>query len=262
MTFHPHTTNIAVSGDTATFEQQKQLCLLHSLTHINDSDDALIDYLLYVTPTHLELRLPKQATFTPLFFDFESGKNHHRRLYGGGKNQDFAKAIGINKFPNLSVIDATTGTGKDSFVMATLGCTVTAFERNLALYLLLEDAFNRCELSEDHEIQSIQQRISLNHTDSHDYLKNNTGHLADVIYLDPMFPSREKSAKVKKEMQIFHDLVGKDSDAASMLDLARQRANKRIVVKRPIKSPYLDEKTAPSFQIKGKTTRYDVYLPL
>ncbi|CAA6814725.1 MAG: SAM-dependent methyltransferase (EC [uncultured Thiotrichaceae bacterium] len=261
MMSHHHTTNIAVSGDDVTDEQQQLLCQKFSLKHASDIGNR-IDYLLYLKPTHLELQLPQQAAFTPLFFDFVSGKNNHRRLYGGGKNQDFAKAIGIKKFPDLSVIDATTGAGKDSFVMATLGCTVTSLERNLPLYLLLEDALNRCSLCNDNALRAISERITLKHIDSHDYLKMNTKELADIIYLDPMFPAREKSAKVKKEMQIFHELVGKDTDAAIMLNQARERANKRVVVKRPIKSPYLDEKTPPSFQIKGKTTRYDVYLPL
>lgn len=258
----PHPTiNLAVSGEEATFEKQQQLCKAFSLQHSQDSNHPF-DYLLYIRTTHLELQLPQEKAFTPLFFDFVSGKNKHRRLYGGGKNQDFAKAIGIHKFPNLSVIDATAGAGKDSFVMATLGCTVTSLERSLPLYLLLSDALKRCYTSQDEKLIEICQRITLEHTDSQHYLKSKKGKLADIIYLDPMFPSREKSAKVKKEMQIFHELVGNDSDAASLLALARKRANKRVVVKRPIKSPYLDEKTPPSFKITGKTTRYDVYLPI
>jgi 16S rRNA (guanine1516-N2)-methyltransferase len=46
----------------------------------------------------------------------------------------------------------------------------------------------------------------------------------DVIYIDPMFPSREKSSKVKKEMQLFHPLVGTDDDSSELLPLALEKA--------------------------------------
>ena len=36
----------------------------------------------------------------------------------------------------------------------------------------------------------------------------------DVVYLDPMYPHKTKSALVKKEMRVFQSLVGADEDAA------------------------------------------------
>ena len=44
--------------------------------------------------------------------------------------------------------------------------------------------------------------------------------MPDVVYLDPMFPHREKSALVKKEMRVFQELVGADNDADDLLDFA------------------------------------------
>jgi 16S rRNA (guanine1516-N2)-methyltransferase len=41
-----------------------------------------------------------------------------------------------------------------------------------------------------------------------------------VIYLDPMFPHREKTALVKKEMRLFRPLVGDDPDAPALLQAA------------------------------------------
>ena len=46
----------------------------------------------------------------------------------------------------------------------------------------------------------------------------------EVVYLDPMFPLRIKSAQVKKEMQVFHQLIGKDVDADLLLQIAQERA--------------------------------------
>lgn len=80
----------------------------------------------------------------------------------------------------------------------------------------------------------------------------------DVVYLDPMFPERHKSADVKKEMQAFHRLVGRDEDAGELLALALSVARYRVVVKRPRKAPDLAG-VAPSHRIEGKSSRFDVY---
>ncbi len=218
-------------------------------------------FSLHLTHSQLALVFNEDPSLKALTIDFLSGKNQHRRLYGGGKGQQLAKAIGLNKFKNPTVIDTTAGLGRDSFVLATLGCDVTLLERILPVYLLLEDALSRANQSDDETIVSIIKRMSLQHSDSKDYLLNlKENQFPDVIYIDPMFPPREKSAKVKKEMVMFHHLVGKDNDAEALICAALPRAKKRIVVKRPRLAECLHPK--PAFQITGKSTRYDVYLPL
>ncbi|WP_186370392.1 class I SAM-dependent methyltransferase, partial [Yersinia bercovieri] len=52
----------------------------------------------------------------------------------------------------------------------------------------------------------------------------------EVVYLDPMYPHRQKSALVKKEMRVFQSLVGADEDADGLLAPARALATKRVVV--------------------------------
>jgi len=83
--------------------------------------------------------------------------------------------------------------------------------------------------------------------------------MPDVVYLDPMFPHREKSALVKKEMRVFQALVGADTDADDLLEFAYPLASKRVVVKRPDYAPFLNNQT-PSMQIKTKKNRFDVYV--
>jgi 16S rRNA (guanine1516-N2)-methyltransferase len=73
-----------------------------------------------------------------------------------------------------------------------------------------------------------------------------------------MFPDRQKSAEVKKEMAAFHHLVGKDEDADALLAKALARAVYRVVVKRPRKAAFIADK-APSYQLEGKSSRYDIY---
>jgi len=80
----------------------------------------------------------------------------------------------------------------------------------------------------------------------------------DVIYFDPMFPERTKSALVKKEMRILKEVVGDDTDADEIFKLALTKAKKRVVVKRPKGAPHLNNQE-PSLIYKGKSSRFDVY---
>ncbi|MCT1282181.1 class I SAM-dependent methyltransferase, partial [Pseudomonas aeruginosa] len=79
-----------------------------------------------------------------------------------------------------------------------------------------------------------------------------------VIYLDPMFPHRDKSALVKKEMRLFRPLVGDDLDAPALLQAALALASHRVVVKRPRKAPII-EGPKPGYSLEGKSSRYDIY---
>ncbi len=226
------------------------------------------DYCLHISTDRLELRQrqhfkgkrPKKAL--SISADFAEGKAQYRRLHGGGKGQDIAKAIGLNKLKNPTVLDLTAGMGGDAFVLATLGCHVTMVERNTVIHALLKDALDRASLKNDAELQEIMARIKLIQQDSLIMLDElNETDLPDVIYIDPMFPNRTKAAQVKKEMQFFHDLVGEDIDSENLLMKSLSLAKKRIVVKRPRIAEKLTEKIEPAFTIMGKSTRYDVYLP-
>ena len=80
----------------------------------------------------------------------------------------------------------------------------------------------------------------------------------DVVYLDPMFPPRKKSALPKKEPRILRRLVGEGPDAGELLDIARRVARRRVVVKRTPHAPPLAP--APTMSYEGKIARYDVYV--
>ena len=98
-------------------------------------------------------------------------------------------------------------------------------------------------------------------TDAISFLQSLTkDHSPHVIYLDPMYPHRKKSALVKKEMRFFRALVGEDEDAGDLLDVALRCATTRVVVKRPRRGESLPG-PPPTRTILGKSTRYDVYHP-
>lgn len=215
-------------------------------------------YRLIQTAERLELHDTQDPKVGAVYVDFVAGKAQHRRLFGGGKGQDIAKAIGLHKYKNPQVIDCTAGLGREAFVLATLGCHVTLLERSSIVHALLADGLQRAQA--DAEIAPIIQRMTLHLADAHAWLPTLAAkQLPDVIYCDPMFPERQKTALVQKEMRFFHEVVGDDRDSDGLLALARRYARQRVVVKRPRHAPHLAA-TQPAFVIAGKAVRYDVYL--
>lgn len=197
--------------------------------------------------------LPKQGD---ILVDFASGAATYRRKFGGGKGEGIAKAVGLGKKPQLRVIDATAGLGRDAFVLASLGAHVTLVERNPAVAALLADGLRRAAL-DTQTADWLPARMQLVHLSALQALA--TLPPADVVFLDPMFPPREKSALVKKEMRAFHDVVGADEDADALLAPALALATHRVVVKRPGYAGYLAGQK-PTMSIEGKNNRFDVYV--
>ncbi len=192
----------------------------------------------------------------PVRADFLSGKADHRRKFGGGKGQLIAKAVGLRPGITPNVLDATAGLGRDAFVLACLGCNVTLLERSPVVAELLQAGLKQAVRAE--EVAAIIDRMSLINADSIEWLSTQNTAVADVIYLDPMFPERDKSSLVKKEMRLFKPIVGGDLDAASLLAVALEKARYRVVVKRPRKAPEIEGKK-PTLVLEGKSSRYDIY---
>ncbi|MCL2915157.1 class I SAM-dependent methyltransferase [Shewanella corallii] len=205
----------------------------------------------------LTLKKRDEPKLGGIFVDFVSGAVAHRRKFGGGRGQAIAKAVGLKQGENPSVVDGTAGLGRDAFVLASLGCKVIMVERHPVVAALLEDGLRRGY--EDSEIGDwLQQRLSMVHASSLEALPE-LGLAPDVVYLDPMYPHREKSALVKKEMRVFQSLVGADLDADGLLGPALTLAGKRVVVKRPDYAEDLDG-VKPSAVIATKKNRFDVYV--
>jgi len=170
----------------------------------------------------------------PLSVDFVAGKAAHRRRFGGGRGQLIAKACGLAKGVTPCIVDATAGLGRDAFVLASLGAQVLLIERVAAIAALLEDGLKRASRHSD--TADIAARMLLRHGDATHCLAEivaSARFTPQVIHLDPMFPHREKSALVKKEMRLFRELAGDDDDAPRLLAAALDIATHRVVVKRP-----------------------------
>ncbi|QIQ21890.1 16S rRNA (guanine(1516)-N(2))-methyltransferase RsmJ [Zophobihabitans entericus] len=225
-----------------------------SLSHDENATLALV-----LTPERLELRKLDEPKLGAIYVDFVSGAMNHRRQFGGGRGEAVAKAVGIKGDYLPYVVDGTAGLGRDAFVLAAIGCKVTMFERHPVVAALLADGLNRAYQNAEIGFW-VKERLGLIHDSSITSLAEIT-EKPDVVYLDPMFPHRQKSALVKKEMRVFQSLVGSDDDADSLLLPARKLAKKRIVVKRPDYAPFLDNQK-PQAELKTKNHRFDIYAAL
>ena len=236
----------------ATLAQRLQLPLLEAATRPATCESARA--LLLVAPGKLSLQLTGRGAPGPLTVDFGAPAMRHRRR--GGHNELLGRAVGLGRKQALSLLDATAGLGRDGFVLADLGCQVILCERHPVVAALLSSGMDAARESGDPWLTKVIARMQLLPGDARE-LQNIT---ADVIYLDPMFPPRDNSAAVKKEMALFQLLLEGVEDAGEgLLPWALGCNPARVVVKRALRAAPLDGRD-PSHCISGKAVRYDVYV--
>ena len=193
----------------------------------------------------------------PVRVDFASPAMLHRRK--AGQNELLGRAVGVRQGRRPAVFDATAGLGRDSFVLADLGCAVTMAERSPALAWLLNTALERALVSSEALVRAAADRLLLLAGDC------TTLSVPDgsVLYLDPMFESQRGSAAVKKDLSALRLLHGTEAlsgaDDQALVEWAWAQPCSRIVVKRASKAPLLT-RIAPSHQLHGKAVRFDVYV--
>lgn len=243
-----------------TCEEKHDLASAFSNQHhlpLLDNKSAGFDLQLIFGKSHIELF--DTMLNTAVHVDFVEGALAHRQHFGGGRGQAIAKAIGLKQNRTPNVLDVTAGLARDAWVLASLGCRITLVERSPVLAVLINDAISRAlEHETTHEF--LVNNFKLVQQDAVPYLQRLAeAERPDVIYIDPMYPARTKSALVKKDMQILQRLIGEDDNAESILCTALECAQKRVVIKRPIHAPQVPGKK-PSMEITGKKTRFDVYV--
>jgi 16S rRNA (guanine1516-N2)-methyltransferase len=195
----------------------------------------------------------------PVSVDFGSDSMRHRRR--SGHNELLGKAVGVSGRRRPHVLDATAGLGRDSFVLADMGCAVTLCEREPVVAAMLQHGLRAALLGGDEWLRQVVERMSLFAGDARSLAPQRLAP-AEVIYLDPMFPARGKSAAVKKEMALFQLLLDDEAapqDAARLLLWALAQDVARVVVKRPARAPVVAEQK-PSHSVAGKAVRFDVYV--
>lgn len=158
------------------------------------------------------------------------------------------------------LVDATAGLGLDAFILACAGWQVTMVEQSPLIHALLADGLKRgletaSQANNKSMLANLERLYLMPVSDSLQVLPQLPG--AAVIYMDPMFPEREKSARVKKNRYLLQQLHGEEAQGENLLTLALKLAQK-VVVKRPQHAHPLDY-IKPSGSIHGKTARFDIY---
>lgn len=238
-------------GEAAALATRLSLPLIHN-------PEPRFDFLLTLTAARLELRACGADAPGPVYAEFITGAFGYRRFHGFGLKQPLARAIGVkSRTDGLYVVDCTAGLGRDAFLLALLGCRVALLERCAIVHALLSDGLSRASSA----LQATHPgKLTLIHQDACAYLETlEHADYPDVIYLDPMYPQRDRSALNRKDMRMLRGLVGGDDDASGLLSKALTRGQRRVTVKRPRLAPAITG-PSPTFHIEAKTTRFDVYM--
>lgn len=219
-------------------------------------EDASAAYVLMQDDLGIYVQQIGSKAPGPVRASFIEGAQAHRRLVPGAEL--IIKALGAKQSNPPTVIDLTAGLGRDSFVMANWGCHVVMCERSAVAACLLEDGLLQATRLNDVALHAVVNRMTLFYGTAKTLIKEQVVPEVDVAYIDPMFPESKKSAAVKKEMRVFHDVIGADEDSAELLELGLAIAKKRVVVKRPKKAEFLANQK-PTMQVIGKSVRFDIY---
>lgn len=196
--------------------------------------------------------IDSRGEFRSLRIDFTS-RRLQRRIDDGGRE---LSVQATRAGPRVRILDCTAGLGTDSFILASRGAEVVMLERSNSLYLMLRDALIRAR--EHPRVSEIANRLDVVRCDARSCLAG-LETPPDVVFIDPMFPSRRKAARVKGELQLLQRLLGKDEDARSLVVAARRTGCKRVVLKRPRGRGEIPG-LVPSYVVKGKASRFDVFV--
>ncbi|HET7312864.1 class I SAM-dependent methyltransferase [Salinisphaera sp.] len=182
--------------------------------------------------------------------------NRQTSRQAGGRRSPLARAFGLHRHPPARVLDTTAGLARDAATLASLGCEVTAIERQPVLYALIADATHQLDLSTQPPGWWPHWHPPI-YADARCWLAEFPAAAFDAIYIDPMFASPRRKSAPQKALAWLAELAGRDDDAPALLDIARTRAARRVVVKQHARAAPI---APPDLQIRGRAIRFDIYL--
>ena len=202
-----------------------------------------------------------------LDIDFTAGKARHRAGESGGGAQALTRALGIKAYvknhgKHPAIIDATGGLGQDAWALASTGCELTIIERHPVVHALLADALARALANA--QTSQIARDICLLMADAEHAIASLCTPDTHAVYLDPMYPSKRRTAASKKGMQFLHALLGPlpEKESSALLLAAVSSGVSRVVVKRPKGAATLAGTECFEGQrtvVQTPNTRYDIY---
>ena len=245
-----------MKNETITIYSQDSSPSLTRLREFMESCGILIDichdlHLIKETPYFIfDEKLNLLSDELKISYDWVQEFKEHKKKKYSIHREPFAKALGLKNKRNIKLLDTSGGTGKDAVLAYSFGLSIDIYERNIEAFSLLACAYLRFKDSDCYDEEypihlkfgTIQPDIDLSPY--------------DCLYFDPMYPQKKKkSAKARKEMELFKHIVGTDDDADSYLQTLIDNHH-YVVLKRPSFAPKL---LKPSYSYEGRTTRYDIY---
>lgn len=243
-------TNLYVYSDNRRFDNEAESLasrlIVPYITSLSDVKST--DLILTYSKDGLSLNygsLSLLADFTEMIPRVRDDMYMHELLF---------KATKLKKTSEkLTAVDATAGLGEDSLILAAAGFNVKMYEYNPVIASLLKDAIRRAKKNQI--LKDIVSRMEVVTGDSTIEMPKLLDEY-DIVYLDPMFPEKQKSSLTKKKFQVLHMLERPCMNENDLLSAAMKVNSSRIVIKRPAKGPYVANKK-PDYSITGKAVRYD-----
>ena len=165
------------------------------------------------------------------------------------RSRNTALARACDAGSGVRVLDATAGWGTDGLALAALGCQVRMIEAHPLVFAMLDDRLRRSGLHAWTEWADAVSRM-----------RNGPAGRYDVVYLDPMFPPRSKTALPARPLQLLREIVGDEvTDPSELLGQALRCARSRVVMKQRAHGPTVGD---PDWRVTGRTVRFDVYRPV
>ncbi len=186
----------------------------------------------------------------PIGIEVDATLKRHEEFFKKSSLQKelLARAVGVKGAHRPTVVDLTAGLLGDALLLLSFGCEVIAVERNPVIRFLIQSALLNSTHPKLKKFQFIEgSALSVLETSPP----------SQVAYFDPMFEDTNDKASPRKEMRIFRQLLGQDTDASEVFSKLKNLPFKRLVVKRPRHSISLGQH--PDVEYIGKSTRYDVY---
>ncbi len=182
-----------------------------------------------------------------------------RIVRAGRKSELILQACKVDK--DSIVIDGTAGFGYDGLILASACGSITLIEKNPIIALLL--FFEKYTMSQNTNWQKLLDKINIIFDDINQFsLMQKQQEIADVVYLDPMFPKGSYQAKVSKTMQSLHLLADAPNEKEAQMLFYQAKTclhfQGKLVVKRPIYAKPLAN-MLPNHQVGNDVIRFDIY---
>ena len=185
--------------------------------------------------------------------DFLKGKLGWR-LKRSQHESNLKKALGKSNAP-LNIFDATPGFLSDAMIFLSLGHKVYAVEQSEIIYSLVKDAIRRAS-TELVFLKNLEFSCG-NSLEKYSELES----MPDVIYLDPMYPILKKNQKKSSHIETITFILKEERiecNNEGLIEGFFKKKYQKIILKRPLK--FKKKYSNINYQVKGSTTRFDIYL--